>query len=299
MIISPVFDSFEEDAKIVGTLSAVVTWQIFFEDLLVQGAEPIHAVLVNKCDPEKTYTFYIEGNEAKFLGDGYDAHDRKYNDMGISTDFASFAYSEEYLAGVDGCTYTLTVYPAQAFESSFTTNKPLIYAFSVLGVFFFTALAFFAFDWLVQRRQKALAWTAARQNGKFRNQNREPSAIVAYLTTQFPAYFLLAVRTSAIVSSLFPKKIHMKLMQEAEEAAKQKRMTIGKAGLRRYLTEANTLPIEHDEKTKPIADLFSETTIMFGKNFQSHLLHFFDVVVCDWLLTPIALFGDDLSQFHS
>ncbi|KAL3917874.1 MAG: hypothetical protein SGILL_004507 [Bacillariaceae sp.] len=233
LMFDPLFEQNFRDSQIVGTLSAVISWNFFFQDILVQGSEPVHAVFVNKCGNKK-FTFLIEGNEAVFLGDDIDAHDPKYNSMGLSTSFADFAYSKEYLAGIDGdpCTYTLTVYPTQQMEDSYTSNEPLVYAMVVLGVFLCTALAFFMFDFLVHRHQKILSATAARQ--------------------------------SALVASLFPKKIHMKLLAEAEEAAKQQRLTMGKAGLRKFLTESSDVIKCPDEKSKPIADLFPNTTVMFA-----------------------------------
>lgn len=188
---TPVFEDFSGDAPIVGTISGLLTWKIFFENILVESSEPVHAVVANKCANKKS-TFLVEGAAATFLGN-YDAHDSQYDDIALSTGFADFAYSEEFLDERDGesCTYTLTVYPTHQMELAYNTNEPWIYAAVVIGVFIFTAISFFLFDCLVQRRQHLLSTTAARQN--------------------------------AIVSSLFPKKIHMKLMQEQEEAENNRR----------------------------------------------------------------------------
>lgn len=238
LIVSPVFDDFGENATIVGTIGAVVNWRVFFEDILVTGSKPVHADMENKCGG-KEFTYLINGDEAAFVGHddvGHDddAHDHVYDHMRLDAPFAEFAYSEEYLAsGGDSCTYTINVYPTKELEASYSTKRPLHYALVVLGVFFFTSLAFFAFDWLVQRRQKDLVSTAARQN--------------------------------AIVASIFPKNIQAKLLAEAEEAEKQKRSTVGKAGLRNFLNDV-AVSVEGTEKirSKPIADLFPATTIMFA-----------------------------------
>ena len=116
----------------------------------------------------------------------------------------------------------------------YNTNEPWIFAAVVLGVFIFTAIAFFLFNFLVQRRQRILSTVAARQ--------------------------------SAIVSSLFPKKIQMKLMQEQEEAEKQMRMSAGMAGIRKYLLTENisSTGTQAEDKSQPIADLFPDATIMFA-----------------------------------
>ena len=130
----------------------------------------------------------------------------------------------------------MRVYPTPMFEDSFSTKELMIYGAIVLAVFLITALAFFAFDWIVQKRQKALVKTAERQN--------------------------------ALVSSLFPKKIQKKLLADLEEAENQKRSNTGKAGLRKYLSDGNDAPQKESDGskagTKPIADLFPDATIMFA-----------------------------------
>ena len=243
LVISPVFDSFDtENAATVGTLSAVVTWRVFFEDILVRGSEPVHVVMKNKCGNKK-FTYLIEGDTATFLGDDNDAHDPRYDNMKLSASFADFAYSDEYLMADDeSCTYTINVYPTREFEEAYSSNQPWYYGLVVLSCFFLASLAFFAFDTLVMRRQKILVSIASKQ--------------------------------SALVASLFPQNIHKKLLAEAEEAEIQKRNTIGKAGLRSYLmnnsasSELGVLggdQLEQQRPTQPIADLFAATTVMFAE----------------------------------
>eukprot|EP00539_Tryblionella_compressa_P008436 CAMPEP_0178765990 /NCGR_PEP_ID=MMETSP0744-20121128/18796_1 /TAXON_ID=913974 /ORGANISM="Nitzschia punctata, Strain CCMP561" /LENGTH=677 /DNA_ID=CAMNT_0020421623 /DNA_START=22 /DNA_END=2051 /DNA_ORIENTATION=- len=96
-------------------------------------------------------------------------------------------------------------------------------------------VAFLLFDCLVQRRQAAILSTALRQN--------------------------------ALVSSLFPKNIQKQLMEELDQQEAVKNKT-GKASLRSYLNdevmEVEDAPLKGGDKSKPIADLFPETTIMFA-----------------------------------
>lgn len=235
LIMSPVFDDHGENATLVGTLSAVVTWRVFFEDILVKGHEPVYTVMENKCG-DKKFTYLIDGNEVIFMGDDFDPHDAKYDKIRLRSPFAEYAYSDEYLAGNNGdsCTYTINVYPTAEFEESFSTDRPWTFALLVLAVFFFTSIAFFVFDWLVQTRQKSLVTTAAKQN--------------------------------AIVASLFPKSIHKKLMAEAEAKEIQRRTGMGKAGLKKFLNDMTTAPeyATSYDNSKPIADLFPNTTIMFA-----------------------------------
>ena len=82
-----------------------------------------------------------------------------------------------------------------------------------------------------------------------------------------------AKKQNAIVSSLFPKSIQKKLMEEvtADYKLQRGRLTTGKVGLKNYLSEEDK--VNEATNTKPIADLFPETTIMFadiaGKCFDA------------------------------
>ena len=126
-----------------------------------------------------------------------------------------------------------------AYEEQYISNDPIIYTLIVIAIFVMTTLAFLAFDCLVTRRQKAIVITARKQN--------------------------------ALVASLFPKSIQKKLLEDMDdgdkaEKAKGKWNKSGTAGLRSFLNE-DAVSNKDDEKgagSKPIADLFPETTIMFA-----------------------------------
>jgi class 3 adenylate cyclase len=230
LVVSPVFSGFENTSTIVGELNAVTPWRGTFENILVQGTKPVHVLMENSCG--KTFTVIIQGNNATILSDD-NANLEEYQDLALSAPFAEFAYPEADLGTALGeCRYTMTVYPTAEFESSFVTKNPTWYSLIVLAVFFFTSLAFFLFDWLVQQRQRNLATTAMKQN--------------------------------ALVSSLFPKNIKQKLMDEVGEETR--RNTFGRAGIKTYLGDARP---NGDGKvqvgfSKPIADLFTDCTVMFA-----------------------------------
>jgi class 3 adenylate cyclase len=114
--------------------------------------------------------------------------------------------------------------------------------------FCFMILTFLAYDWFVQRRNQTVVGAAARAN--------------------------------AILSTLFPKNIRDRLFEErelVEETAGQKKPLLNRPGNKAQLSsflnnEADGLNSEEDAdddddfmyKTKPIADLFPETTILFA-----------------------------------
>lgn len=82
-----------------------------------------------------------------------------------------------------------------------------------------------------------------------------------------------AARSGAIVSSLFPSTVRDRLFAEASEAeeTKQKRQgfeATNKNRLKNFMNDEEDVDLDEDDdlmyKTKPIADLFPETTIMFA-----------------------------------
>jgi hypothetical protein len=232
-IVVPVFDAFDDNATVVGGVVAVIPWESLLEGILVEGTPPINVVISNTCN--QTMTFEVSWDSVTYLGEG-NIHEKEYSYLEQSSFFGNFGVSEDALdeaVSDEQCIYHKTVYATKEFEESYTSFDPIWMAALIFGSSLTTALAFVAFDCLVSRRHKKLLRTAQKQH--------------------------------AIVSSLFPKSVHKKLMQEAEDDLKLQKTslsTYGKAGLRNYLREEDR---ENEvTKTKPIADLFPETTIMFA-----------------------------------
>jgi class 3 adenylate cyclase len=236
IVVVPVFESFEAGAPIAGHLFAIVPWVVYFQEKRSTGTEPVIAVVTSSCG--HAFTFEIHDHSPILLAES-DIHDPTYEDMAESGPLGEYTQ--------DSCHFTLTVYPTAEYEDSYTSNNPLYYMLVVLAIFTCTSLAFLIFDHLVQKRQRTLVTTAQKQN--------------------------------ALVSSLFPKSIQKKLMADLEEQidlndvakGKPKWNKSGTAGLRSYLN-AGGMPDEMGpeassqsiDRSKPIADLFPETTIMFA-----------------------------------
>ncbi|KAG7374984.1 PAS domain containing protein [Nitzschia inconspicua] len=245
LVVAPVWSNHGDRTNIVGHYFAAVKWSNFFENVLdSRNNDPILVVMESQCG-DKAFSYLLEGANATLVSTNQDVHvhSKQFENMAHSADFAMFAYSNHDTSAVkdemgnvicSSTTFTITVYPTQTFEQNYTTKQPLYYTLVVLSIFLFTILTFCVFDWLVQRQQSIIMNTALRQN--------------------------------ALVSSLFPKNIQKQLMEDMDaEAVKNK---TGKAGLKSYLnneaTELEEEQLEDGTKSKPIADLFPETTIMFA-----------------------------------
>jgi len=162
VVVQPVFEDFDhDDSKIVGHLSAVMPWNVFFEDILNDAHLPVHVIMSNTC--EETFSYIIAGPTASLLGGEKDEHSSKYEASKMSTTFAEFANSKVLLdAGYDLCVYTINVYPTDEFIDHYHSNQPIVYVVLVVSIFIFTAMVFCLYDVLVGRRQKVVMTTATK-----------------------------------------------------------------------------------------------------------------------------------------
>ncbi|CAB9520571.1 natriuretic peptide receptor 2 [Seminavis robusta] len=241
----PVYDSYttssEEERNVVALVRGGSTWDGYFANILQSGTPGLFLVLENKCN--QTYTFGIEGERAVVLGRG-DLHDPKYDDVVLTMTLDSMwgeqnedDNEEEYGKAVPGvtvgdCHYRVRVYPTQEFEDSYYTNEPLLYTLTLAAVFLFTCMVFLAFDFFVERRQKAVL-KSALQSGK-------------------------------LVSTLFPEEVRNQLYKEEEAKAKAKQKEKG------WLAATTPDPgavlggaSEGITAKQAIANLYPETTIFF------------------------------------
>ena len=238
LIFEPVLRDFEEDSDVVGFVIAVVPWQSYFVELLPAKTDGFLVEVQDMCGAE--FTYVINGPKAIYFGEG-GLHKAKYESMRKTAQFAEFAsFDGETAENRTVCKYELRVYPTEAIENQFITNQPAIFTSVIVLVFFFTIGFFIVYDYTVQRRQNILLSAAQR--------------------------------TTAIVSSLFPKSIQQRIMQEAEDQAAQdnqgkKRfgLTPGVSQLKEFLTDGSQMESgPNNLNSKPIADLFPDVTIMFA-----------------------------------
>ena len=237
----PVFDTYNvTDRETVAILTATVYWKSYFQDILSDTVTGIVCVIENSLG--QAFTYEVNGKEATFLGMD-DLHDEAFTEFGIKANFESFASDEggdndsgagRGYTGVpiddEYVSYRINVYPSSEFQAAFVTNQPRLYAMAVLSVFLLTVLIFVLYDLLVERRQHIVMTTAVKSN--------------------------------AVVSSLFPEQVRERLMDQAME--QQNRPSNKATGS--LTTFLNNVPQGEDRtSTKPIADLFTDCTVLFGK----------------------------------
>jgi hypothetical protein len=221
----PVFSDLSEVRTVVAILGMTARWDSFLLPDLPPDPNGLIVVISNECDQQ--FTFEITGDEVIYLGPK-DAHEPEYasfkREFQLMPEKSAFT---EISISQDYCPYKAAVYPSAQMSDEFKSDMPLLITVSVVAIFLFTILVFFFYDFLVERRQKFLADEANK--------------------------------SSAIVTALFPKIVRDRLFEGNTKSPKG-------WGMREFVTESNEdLDIHHNlGKSAPIADLFTNTTVMFG-----------------------------------
>jgi hypothetical protein len=142
--------------KVVSIFSLTFYWRDLIKDILPQGSNGI-IVVFEKCN--QTFSYQMNGPDVVYLGP-IDAHDSKYDHLEQSSslldlkdfDVGNRAYTGLPLTG-DVCPYNLRLHPSQTMEDDYVTSQPIIFAVCAAAIFVFTAIVFFVYDRLVERRQ--------------------------------------------------------------------------------------------------------------------------------------------------
>ena len=264
IIVLPVFqETGNLHSTIVGHVVAVIPWGLFFQNILQAGTKGIYVVLSESCG--QSFTYIINGANGTFLGN-QDLHDPRYNNTYRSTEFRSYegnltsaANATSAASGLAShCQYTITVYPSQEYQDSFQSNRPIIFTIGVLCVFAFTSFVFVIYDCFVRRRQHKVN--------------------------------TVAVKSNAIVSSLFPAQVRDKLFQDDNDRKKNnttsgglnpfKRANVDQLQQQQQFVDENMENGDDDgdgdtpmsplmdgfhnsNDSAPIADLFPSATVLF------------------------------------
>jgi len=164
--------------------------------------------------------------QAFYLGEG-DFHETKYDDFDLQV---PFYISEKYITDwkdIEGhCVYYFHVYPTSEFEERYHDKLPALATMLVAAVFFFLFFAFLLYNRFVERRDQKMK-----------------SAVK---------------KTTGIVSSLFPENVRDRILEEAIPVESNKGLLSSFLGKETEVTVDPT-----SSAAKPIADLFTATTIMF------------------------------------
>jgi hypothetical protein len=129
----PIYGDFSSDAKLVGFIVGVLSWEALFDDQISENSGKVSVLLHNSCGTQVTYE--IDGPEAVFVGPG-DFHDTEYDSMEVSV------LLNEAVEGLDQCIFRISVYPTADFHNRFDSSSPWVYSALAVFVFLFPACKF-------------------------------------------------------------------------------------------------------------------------------------------------------------
>ena len=247
-IILPVFDTFQEPRTLVGLLVSIIRWKDYLHAAnLPSGANGIVCVLSDECGQE--HSFEIINDQVVYLGER-DMHEEGFDHFEMVKDFQSMVSSRDgrnatfsgTQVNMQYCPLSLHVYPSTSVRNEYITNRPVVYAVVVIVVFALLSITFVSYDLIVERRQKVLAKRA--------------------------------IKSHQIVSSLFPAVVRDRLFGDSEDEEQRKmeaRPSPSKPLEQKLATEKLKLKSflhtgHHKEEIgdKPIADLFTDCTVVFA-----------------------------------
>jgi len=285
-IYQPVFEDFREDAEVVGFMMGTMSWDRMLPKNLFNSSKSILVEIEGDCSA--VFTYKISNTELAFLGyseTGDTYRNAKYDQYKQSADLLTPLGSRAGYPPVNHthrstdashnashCTYVMNTYPTDDFvDVYYQTNEPIY--FGVASIFMFSAMVFLAYDLLVERRQAKLMSTAQRAN--------------------------------AVVSSLFPKEVKDRMMEEAEVPQGRNSGKKNKSAMVDFVERQGDGDDDTEQdfnKThgKPLAELYPEATIMVGYTIalcfpSCHCLAFWTHP--NFLIRPPTSIALILSQF--
>ncbi|KAL3939709.1 MAG: hypothetical protein SGARI_001271, partial [Bacillariaceae sp.] len=251
------FAELHERSEVKAAIVASLLWDDFYSGLYhdTEGGDGMVVVTEVTCqgqDDAIVFSYALHGTSPEYLGFG-DHHNPKYESLvhhAYLDDHSHADNSDHHIHNEvePVCVYSLRIYPSAQVEAQNTTNEPIIFTMVMVMLFVATAIGFVVYDFFVQRRQ--------------RNATAD------------------LLKSTAIVSSLFPAEIRDRLLQDEEDKQKNKRSSLDDVGGTQKFRLQNFLDEEGEEAeknkaankkgdgvildSKPIADLFPNTTVLFA-----------------------------------
>ena len=225
----PLFDDFSKaDRRLVGVLTCVVYWRTYFVNIVAENAHGITVVLENTCN--QIFSYQIDGSNVTFLGPG-DLHDHQFENLEVATSEEAFLQVQQEYRNVSGsCLYSIRIYPSVDLQSTFVTERPVIYTVVLASIFLFTSCIFLLYDCIVERRNRLVVSSAIASN--------------------------------AIVSSLFPKTVRARLYKNKTRRNSDRSENVLLSEAQKAMNQ--TTNPRFDERNMPIADLFHDCTVLFA-----------------------------------
>jgi len=225
-LLYPIFDSFYGDQRsIVAFLSMDIFWQAFLEDILPSSNDGIYVVIENTCN--QSFTYQLFGKSVTYMGEG-DLHETEFDDLQRST-----VFGEPLMEPISSDTYVGAPLDESFCPYTFyiypSTDMHRNYVSTRPVILSFSAFSIFLFTSIVFILYDVLVERRQR--------------LVLHSAT----------RADKLVSSLFPAAVKDRLYEGQKETSVHQNDTF-----------KNTQENADTEEVSAIAELYPETTVMFG-----------------------------------
>ncbi|GAX23874.1 hypothetical protein FisN_20Hh080 [Fistulifera solaris] len=240
-------------SDVVGFAVAVFRWDSLFADILPSGVSGMVVVVSDGCST--TLSYQINGKTVEYLGFG-DLHDPMFEEEVVNiTDFGSLAdfsvvthlhreingtsYDERHAGTKKGhCQFTVQIYPSEEFVDVYNSDTQTLYIAVIVVIFVVVIFLLCMYDLMVIARQRKIIH--------------------------------IAKQTNTLISSLFPKAVQKRILEDAEKNEKLKLLSADEYD--QVLgddSKAKSVMEEHMKgqyQTKAIADYFPSATIFVSMN---------------------------------
>jgi hypothetical protein len=224
--LAPVYTEIEEEPTLAGIAIAVTPFGNLLDRLLPEGTDGIIGVFSGNCGD--VMSFELSSGKANFLG-YEDVHEPAMEEYEVLE--GNLEMYEDIFDGL--CSHDLHLYPTEKFRARYASTHAGAYA-AIFGISAALGAIFFVYDMRVTRRQNKTMQSA--------------------------------MRSRAVVNSLFPENIAREMVEAPMEVEKGRRSGGNKNEYETFMMDGGrSLESRNATKaSKPLADLFPEATIMFG-----------------------------------
>lgn len=248
----PVF----KDDILLGSITSEYGWRTYIQtSTLPPKSHLVRLVVSTSCGQQVEFQI-IDGSLETFgtrqLSPPYD----RFEDLVMSSTFEDYETLMRLSAGLEIsnaaessetgiCQYSFKVYPTAELHSEFLSHHPRLYASFAAAMFVITIILLLLYDCFVRRRQNKLLKAAKK--------------------------------STALIASLFPKAVRNQIIEDTQKRAAPQPppSEAGTKATRRSSLLASMTSLTFDrgnasflrdqvqEKSRPIAQLFDNTTVMF------------------------------------
>eukprot|EP00529_Nitzschia_sp_RCC80_P003842 CAMPEP_0113469268 /NCGR_PEP_ID=MMETSP0014_2-20120614/15806_1 /TAXON_ID=2857 /ORGANISM="Nitzschia sp." /LENGTH=1063 /DNA_ID=CAMNT_0000361729 /DNA_START=91 /DNA_END=3282 /DNA_ORIENTATION=+ /assembly_acc=CAM_ASM_000159 len=167
LMLDPVKESLDEDARTVGFVVGIVPWHTFLYNVLrnsdgsahLDGVNGIVVKVVSDCGSTMTYKINSNKLDRARRGDCPSLYQSKYSHLNYTS---RFFWKDHHRGESRHCHFDLNIYPSDDFYATYASNSPTLYASIVAGIFLFTALLFACYDCLVSKKQQKIVAKATQ-----------------------------------------------------------------------------------------------------------------------------------------